>query len=133
MEKLTLILIDDTAAHRTLLKRAISRAGLALEVHEAVSVADGSAKLFAADFRPALAIIDLNLGDGRGSTLIELLRANSELREIPVVALSTSALESDIAECYAAGADAYVVKGDNVQTFSQDICSAIRYLLNFAA
>lgn len=136
MEKpaLKIILIDDNAAHRTLIKRAIKRGRSETDIIEAGSLTEGRQLLFSSNPNkdaPSLAVVDLNLGDGRGSTLISEIRSQTELSELPVIVLSTSSLEEDIRECYREGANCYLTKSKDVHTFSKDIASAVSYLLLF--
>lgn len=60
--------------------------------------------------RPDLIILDLNmpLKDGR-ATLSEL-KANPALSPIPAIIFTTSMAEEDIAQCYASGANSYIIK-----------------------
>ncbi|MBS6366910.1 MAG: response regulator transcription factor [Clostridiales bacterium] len=54
-----------------------------------------------------LVILDLNLPDGNGLTLLRQLRAQSQ---VPVILLTANDLEADVVEGLAAGADDYVTK-----------------------
>jgi CheY-like chemotaxis protein len=60
--------------------------------------------------RPVLIFLDLNLpGTDRREVLAEI-KKDDDLKEIPVVVLTTSSDENDIASCYRAGANSYVQK-----------------------
>lgn len=56
---------------------------------------------------PDLVILDLNLPDGNGLTLLQQLRTHSA---VPVILLTANDLESDVVEGLAAGANDYVTK-----------------------
>lgn len=60
--------------------------------------------------KPGLILLDLNMPrkDGRQS-LVEI-KQDSDLRNIPLVVWTTSALEEDRLRCLGAGADGYVTK-----------------------
>jgi CheY-like chemotaxis protein len=60
--------------------------------------------------QPGIVLLDLNMPgiDGRGT--LRLIRADPALRRIPVVILTTSGAEVDIAASYDAGANTYIVK-----------------------
>jgi CheY-like chemotaxis protein len=60
--------------------------------------------------RPDLIILDLNmpLKDGR-ATLSEL-KADPVFSPIPAIIFTTSMAEEDIAQCYASGANSYIIK-----------------------
>ena len=59
---------------------------------------------------PAVVLLDLNTPgmDGRGA--LAAIRQHEALRQLPVVVFSTSGNPSDVANCYARGANAYHVK-----------------------
>ena len=59
---------------------------------------------------PDLILLDLNMPQMDGLAVLDRIRAEDHLREIPVVMLTTSGEERDIRDCYAHGASAYVVK-----------------------
>ncbi len=60
--------------------------------------------------RPSLILLDLNMPKMDGTAFLRRLRDEPELRGIPVVVLTTSDDERDIASSYALGANAYMVK-----------------------
>lgn len=60
--------------------------------------------------RPDIILLDLNMPLLSGGEALKEIKASDELRSIPVVVLTTSTEETDIAECYCLGASAYVVK-----------------------
>lgn len=60
--------------------------------------------------RPDLILLDLNMPHMDGIAVLDAIRARDELRDIPVVMLTTSGEERDVRESYAHGASAYVVK-----------------------
>ena len=60
--------------------------------------------------RPDLVLLDLNLPGKSGHELLEEIKEHETLRRIPVVILSSSEAESDIAGSYDRYANAYVTK-----------------------
>ncbi|MFC4257421.1 response regulator [Marinobacter lacisalsi] len=59
---------------------------------------------------PQLILLDLNMPGKNGRDIIAELKADSSLRGIPIVILTTSRNEEDIAACYDLGASSYIVK-----------------------
>jgi CheY-like chemotaxis protein len=60
--------------------------------------------------RPAIVLLDLNMPGMDGLETLGRIRADADLRAIPVIILTTSSSAEDIRRSYEAGANAYVVK-----------------------
>ncbi len=60
--------------------------------------------------RPGLVLLDLNMPGMDGRIALRTLKADPELRSIPVIILTTSADERDIEQCYSYGAATYIQK-----------------------
>ncbi len=88
---LPILLVDDNEAHRSLIKRAITKAALSNPIVEAESLQAARLKLFEdVGQEYALAILDLNLGDGRSTLLVSEIRASKSQPELPILTLSRS-------------------------------------------
>jgi len=59
---------------------------------------------------PDLVLLDLNLPRKSGREVLVEVKNDPRLRRIPVLILSTSAAESDVAGCYDAHANCYLTK-----------------------
>jgi CheY-like chemotaxis protein len=71
--------------------------------------------------RPALILLDLNLPRRGGLEVLAELKADDDLRAIPVVVLTTSQAEADIARSYELHANAYVIKPIDAAKFADAI------------
>ena len=71
--------------------------------------------------RPALILLDLNLPRRNGLEVLAELKADSDLLTIPVVILTTSQAESDIAASYRLHANAYITKPPSFDLFTEAI------------
>jgi len=60
--------------------------------------------------RPDLILLDLNLPKMDGFQVLEAIKADPQLKNIPVIVVSGSNREADIARAYGLQASAYVVK-----------------------
>lgn len=65
---------------------------------------------FRCDRRPNLVLLDLNLPKLGGRDVLKMIRGTRQLDHIPVLVLTSSADEKEIAELYRLGANAYLVK-----------------------
>lgn len=82
---------------------------------------------FAGAPRPGLIMLDLNLPRRDGLEVLAELKADPDLRVIPVVILTTSRAEEDIVRSYALHANAYVTKPVDFERFIE----VIRQIDNF--
>lgn len=76
---------------------------------------------------PDLVLLDLNLPSTHGTELLERIRDDPELRQLPVVILTSSADREDIRACYRNNANAYLTK----PTSHDEIVSLVRSLEDF--
>lgn len=69
--------------------------------------------------RPCIILLDLNMPRMNGFEFLERVKADSELRSIPVVILSTSNEERDVNRCYRNQCAGYLVKQVNIEDFTE--------------
>ena len=59
---------------------------------------------------PHLILLDINMPRLNGIEVLEFIKKDEKLKKIPVVMLTTSSSESDIAECYDKAANCFITK-----------------------
>lgn len=67
--------------------------------------------------RPDLVLLDLNMPRKNGLEVLEEVKADRELRAIPIVILTTSEAERDIARSYESHANCYIQKPVDFEQF----------------
>ena len=82
---------------------------------------------FADAVRPDLILLDLNLPKRDGREVLRELKTDPDLREIPIVVLTTSSAESDVLASYQLYANAYVTKPADFDRF----ISAVKQIDDF--
>lgn len=82
--------------------------------------------------RPDLILLDLNLPGLDGCQLLDELRGWAELRTIPVVILSSSDSERDIARSYEFGANCYLTKPMGLEAYRSVVRAVEEFWLNVA-
>lgn len=129
MDKLRrILLVDDDSHDVELALLALAEYRLANEVDV---VGDGEEALDYLNRRgsyatrttgnPAVILLDLKMPKVDGLEVLRNIRANRELRLIPVVILTSSREERDLVEGYSMGVNAYVVKPVDFQQFMDAI------------
>jgi signal transduction histidine kinase len=100
------LIVDDSAADRALLRTILGRAGYTI-----YEVANGSeAVRKAREVRPHIVILDVNLPDLSGLDVCRAIRADREIAGVPVLMLTVRDDDTDVVRGLAAGADDYVAK-----------------------
>ena len=79
---------------------------------------------------PALILMDLNSHGVDGREALVMIKSEPHLKNIPVVALTTSANPKDVAFCYQAGANAYHVKPVRYDQYRLLLSGLLQYWLN---
>ena len=99
---------------------------LAAHGHEPQAVTDSRQALDAArDFVPDLVITDIQLPHVSGLELIRLIRADDELKEVPIMAVTAYASLGDEERIRGAGAESYVTKPISVARFVLEVDSLL--------
>ncbi|MCX6538834.1 MAG: response regulator [Acidobacteria bacterium] len=122
-----ILLVEDDPAHAEIVKRNMADCRIANQLHH---VADGQAALdylyqengyASADSapRPDLILLDLRLPKVDGQEVLQRLKADVDLKSIPVVVLTTSKAEVDLLSAYDHGASSYLVKPVDFDKFKQ--------------
>ena len=70
---------------------------------------------------PSLILLDLNLPGMDGRQVLNILKQDVKLKSLPVVVVTTSTNPRDIAGCYSAGANSYLVKSFRFHQFREQI------------
>jgi len=73
--------------------------------------------------RPDLILLDLNLPRKDGREVLEEIKSDPALKNIPVVVLTTSSAEQDILKSYSLHANCYITKPVDLEQFSRIVSS----------
>jgi len=78
---------------------------------------------------PRVILLDLNLPKVDGLEVLRRLKGDDRTRAIPVVVLTSSAEQPDIADAYRLGANSYIVKPVDFEAFSRAVSDLGLYWL----
>jgi chemotaxis family two-component system response regulator Rcp1 len=128
------LLIEDNADDAELTIRALTQAKVHNRVRLAVTGVEALAILrregpHADAPRPDLILLDLNLPAKDGREVLAEIKADEELRHIPVVVVTGSQAAADIAHSYRLHANAYVTKPINTREFLEAVNSIEQFWL----
>ena len=129
MSQKTLLLVEDDPSDVELTRRALARSRVA---NELVLAADGQEALdylFASGEHagrdpaalPALVLLDLKLPKIDGLEVLRRIRADERTRRLPVVVLTSSLEERDVAASYDLGVNSYIRKPVDFARFAEAV------------
>lgn len=115
---ITILMADDDPDDRLMAQEALQEARVANQLH---LVGDGEELLEfllrrgryappAEAPRPGMILLDLNMPRKDGREALREIKANPDLRSIPVVVLTTSRAEEDILRSYDLGVNSFITK-----------------------
>jgi CheY-like chemotaxis protein len=129
-------MIEDDDGHARLIERNIRRAGVNNELISFTNGTEALAFLLGPDQsgevsskKQLLVLLDLNLPDMTGISILEKIKANPHTRRSPVIVLTTTDDAREIQRCYDLGANVYITKPVDYDNFA----NAIRQLGLFFA
>ena len=111
-EPITILLVEDEPAHAEIVRRNLM---IFPAAHRIVHVEDGQLAL---DYLfggnpgppPDLILLDLRLPKVDGLEVLRQIQMNEDLKKIPIVVLTTSAADEDLAAAFHLGAISYQLK-----------------------
>ncbi len=115
---ITILMADDDEDDCMLIREALVESRVACELHVVTDGEELTDYLYhrgkyanPASFpRPDLILLDLNMPKKDGREALREIKADAQLKQIPVVVLTTSSAEEEINHTYNLGANSFIVK-----------------------
>ena len=112
-----ILLIEDNPQNRYLAKFLLEQRG-----HRIVEAETGPLGLaLASESRPDIILLDIQLPGMDGHAVARALKADPKLKLIPIVAVTSYAMAGDREKCLEAGAEGYIEKPINPETFVAEV------------
>ena len=131
------LLADDNSTDAELTTRALEIGGVGRNI---IWVQDGQAAVdyvfrtgpyaHRAPGNPRLMLLDLHMPKIDGLDVLARIKSSEKTRAIPVVIMSSSDQESDMARSYAVYANSYIVKPVDFKQFTEQVAQLGRYWMS---
>jgi two-component system, chemotaxis family, chemotaxis protein CheY len=119
---LKILAVDDSPTMRRIIVNTLKRAGYE-DVAEAGDGKDALAKLKTEKFD--FIITDWNMPEMDGLTFVTTVRADPELKALPILMVTTRSVKEDIMQAIKAGVNNYIVKPFTPETIAEKITQVI--------
>ncbi len=139
-DSVEVLLVEDNSNDAELTIRALKKNNMA---NNLVHLKDGEEALefiFATgkyagvreiQYSPKVLLLDIKMPKVSGIEVLQRIKSDSRTRSIPVVILTSSKEDPDIQKCYDLGANSYIVKPVNFESFAEAIKNLGFYWLLF--
>ncbi|PKN80782.1 MAG: two-component system response regulator [Candidatus Cloacimonetes bacterium HGW-Cloacimonetes-1] len=129
MNNKTILLIEDNPSDIELTRRALSKSRICNDLAVVEDGVDALDYLFCTgnyanrncEEMPTLILLDLHLPRIDGLEVLKKIRSNSKTSRIPVVVLTSSREDIDVAACYDNGANSYIRKPVDFSQFTEAV------------
>ncbi len=131
-ETFEILLVEDNPGDARLAQEALKEGRMSSRLKVVVDGVEAMAYLrregsFGDAPRPHLVLLDLNLPRKDGRQVLAEMKADPELRRIPVVVLTTSQAEQDVGRSYDLHANCYITKPVDLDRFISVVRSIEEY------
>jgi CheY-like chemotaxis protein len=131
LDQLYIAMLEDDADDRYLTNEILTEIGFTIKV-QFFSNSDDLLEALSSPVKPQLILVDFNSTPDNGIQVLKKIKSTENLREIPVVILSDSALPRYKRESYTAGANSFVTKPKTIIETKQKISSFFTYWMQVA-
>ncbi len=125
-----IFIIDDSDDDVVLTKTVLSKINPDIITEVAMSGDDGLAVLRSGKDLPSLILLDLKMPGMDGIEVLQNIRAENRLHNIPVIILTNSRLESDRQASFKAGANGFLQKASSIEQFKIDMAGVLKQWLD---
>ncbi len=135
---ISILIAEDDPDDRMLIREALEESQLANEIH---FVEDGEELMdylhqkgrFSLSPIPGIILLDLNMPKKDGREALKEIKADPNLRRIPVIALTTSKAEEDIIRTYDLGVNSFITKPVSFESFVNKLSGLKKYWFEIVA
>ena len=128
-QSVLIMLVEDDEGHLLLIHENLRGGGI---VNDVIAMRNGQEALDylcrrgkyqdqAKSPRPGLILLDIRMPKVDGFAVLEKVKADPQLRAIPVLMLTSTDDQAEVNRCYAMGANGYIVKPIRYEDFQERI------------
>ena len=135
--QIEILLVEDNMDDAEMTVHALRKNNLANKLihmkdgEEALDFLFGTGNFIGRDvnLKPSLILLDLKMPKVDGLEVLERVKSNEATKKIPVVILTSSKEDPDVSKCYELGANSYIVKPVEFESFIKAVSELGMYWL----
>lgn len=136
MEEVFIWMVDDSEPDFLLTEKAFQKSGLKGIAKHIDSSEEAENLLIRDDLKqsdlPKILLLDINMPGTDGISLLKKLREQDATSKLPIIMLSNSTEGSDVRDCYAYGASAYLSKPISINGLTRAVEKLVENWFNIA-
>jgi len=136
MEEIYILIAEDDADDRFLLKSAFEENGFKDQLHfveNGIELMDFLKNVISRGLlakMPRFILLDLNMPKRDGREVLKEIKQNPYLKKIPVIIFSTTSNEQEMRRCYELGANSYITKPNSFEGLIKTVSALRSYWIN---
>lgn len=135
-QSVLIMLVEDDEGHQLLIRENLRAGGV---INDVVQMNNGQEALDylcrrgqyqdpAKSPRPGLILLDIKMPKMDGYAVLDKLKADPQLRHIPILMLTSTEDQVEVNRCYTLGANSYIVKPVSYDAFQERVKSLGMFL-----
>jgi two-component system response regulator len=121
-----ILMLEDDIDDRFLTQETLDEFGLTLPV-EFLTSSEELYRELEKPQKPLMILVDYQAGPDNAPKILKILKSKPELKSIPVIVLGENSIDSLVDECYALGANAFIIKPASLEETKKKIGIFFKY------
>jgi len=133
---MNILIVEDNLAHQRITEYALKRSGVPFVISVVRDGQDALDYLFRQNEfvdkvkfpSPDIILLDLNLPKRDGREVLQVIKSNASLKDIPIIIVSTSDREEDASYAFQMGVVEYISKSSGFDKFVEQLANITQYV-----
>jgi two-component system, response regulator len=120
-QQLKILIVDDNPDEIVITRRVLAKMGCEVKTESSEGGEEALESLRNCKDLPAVILLDLKMPGLSGIDMLRRIRSDERLKQIPIIVVTSSALEADRRESLEAGANSFIHKVFDLEQFGKEL------------